>query len=108
MWIISGQSLADGLDEDGVVGGDAEAARLQQVALDLEVEGGGESAKEVVGGGAQVGVAAAQVEQCHVEEGAGHILGSDPNQKHQIITVLPVVCKNSLILYHSKIYQQAN
>ena len=66
MRIIAGQGLTHGLDEDGVVGGDAEAAGLQQVALDLEVKGGGERTEEVVCGGAQVGVAAAQVEEGHV------------------------------------------
>ena len=42
------ESLADGLDEDGVVAGDAEAVGLEQVALYLQIKGGGQRAQQVV------------------------------------------------------------
>lgn len=49
MRLVGRQRLADGDDEERVVGWDAQARRLQQLALDLQVEGAGESAEQVVG-----------------------------------------------------------
>ena len=54
--LVLGQGFADRLDEDGVVGRNADAVGLQQVALDLEVEGGRERAEEVVSRRSEVGV----------------------------------------------------
>lgn len=47
---------------------------LQQLSLDLQMEGGGERAQLVVGGGAEVRVARAQVQEGHVQEGARYVL----------------------------------
>lgn len=41
MGLVSCQRLADGDDEEGVVGRDAQTRRLQQLALDLQVKGAG-------------------------------------------------------------------
>lgn len=41
MGLVGCQRLADGDDEEGVVGRDAKTRRLQQLALDLQVEGAG-------------------------------------------------------------------
>jgi len=68
--LVLRQGLADRLDEDGVVGRDANAVGLQQVALDLQVEGGGERAEEVVGRRSEVGVGRSQVQECHVQQGS--------------------------------------
>lgn len=48
MGLIGCQSLADGDDEEGVVGWDAQAGRLQQLALNLQVEGASQSAQQIV------------------------------------------------------------
>ena len=68
--LVLGQGFADRLDEDGVVGRNADAVGLQQVALDLEVEGGRERAEEVVSRRSEVGVGRAQVQQRHVQKGS--------------------------------------
>lgn len=41
MGLVGCQSLADGDDEEGVVGWDAQTCRLQELALDLQIEGAG-------------------------------------------------------------------
>lgn len=49
MRLVGSKRLADGHNEQGVVGRDAQARRLQQLALDFQVEGAGQSAQQVVG-----------------------------------------------------------
>lgn len=60
MGLVGGQSLADGDDEQGVVGRDTETRRLQQLALDLQVEGAGQSAQQVVSRRPGCGMATSQ------------------------------------------------
>lgn len=48
MRLVGSQGLADGDDEKRVVGRDAEARRLQQLALYLQVEGAGQSTQQIV------------------------------------------------------------
>lgn len=60
---ISRELLADVFDEERVVGGDAQAGRLQELVFNLQVERLREHAQQVVGGRSQTGVAAAEVKQ---------------------------------------------
>lgn len=48
--LIGSESFTDALDEDGVVGWDAETSRLQQLTFDLQVKGLGQGTQQVVGG----------------------------------------------------------
>ena len=68
--------FADALNKDGIVGGYAEAVALEQLAVDAQVKGLRESAQEVVGGRAQIGIARAQVQESYVEQRARDVLGS--------------------------------
>lgn len=46
--LVGRQCLADGHDEERIVGRDAQARRLQQLPLDLQVERAGQSTQQVV------------------------------------------------------------
>ena len=66
MWFVLSQSLADGLDEDGIVRGDANAVRLQQVTFDFEVKGRRESTEKIVSSSSEVRVGRSEVQKSQI------------------------------------------
>jgi hypothetical protein len=73
--LAGGQTLTNADDEIAVVLGDSKALRLHHRTANVKVEGGGESGEEVVCGQTQRGFRRAKIEQRHVQQRAGHVIG---------------------------------